>query len=140
MNWLTSIDTPNPRTTNWLCSKARFLRHWHEPRTPKRYFSIPSFLISWNHICKKKIFSFGTHLNSNMQIHYAQKCHVHINSTRHFFTITFISILNLITKSSNINIALLHNKILILCLKIWLIGTLMCFIDTFFLLKSICVY
>ena len=44
----------------------------------------------------------------------AQKCHMHINSTRHFIKPTFILTLNLILKYSHINIALLHNKILIL--------------------------
>ena len=70
----------------------------------------------------------------------AQKCHMHINSTRHFFTITFMSVLNLILKSGCVNIALLHDKILIKCHNISSIGTLTCFIDTFCLLKSICVY
>ena len=43
---------------------------------------------------------------------------MHINWISHFFKITFVSTLNLILKSSRINIALLHDKILIKCHKI----------------------
>ena len=69
-----------------------------------------------------------------------QKPHMHINFTRHFYKIILMSILNLILKSGHINIALLHDKISNKCHNISSIGTLTCFIDTFFLLKSICVY
>ena len=52
-------------------------------------------------------------------IQYAQKCHMHINSTRHFFKMTYMSILNLVLKSSDINIDLLYDKIFILCHELW---------------------
>ena len=71
----------------------------------------------------------------NLEFQYAQKPHMHINFTRHFYKIILMSILNIILKSGHINIALLHDKISNKCHKIPSIGTLTCFIDTFCLLK-----
>ena len=67
---------------------------------------------------------------------YAQKCHMHINSTCHFFKITFMSILNIISKYGHINIALLHDKISNKCHNIPSIGSLACFIGTFSLINT----
>ena len=67
---------------------------------------------------------------------YAQKPHMHINFTRHFFKIILMSILNTILKSDHTNIALLHDKISNKCQKITSIGTLMCFTDTFCLINT----
>ena len=62
---------------------------------------------------------------------YAQKPHMHINFTRHFYKITYISILNLITKCRHINIkiALLHSKVLILSMSWNLVNW---YIDVFY--------
>ena len=69
-------------------------------------------------------------------VQYAQKCHMHINSTCHFFKITFMSILNIILKSGHINIALLNDKISNKCHNIPSIGALTCFIDTLCLINT----
>ena len=60
-------------------------------------------------------------------------------TSSHCHKINLTSILNLILKSYRVNIALLRQKLLSKCHKTASIGTLMCFIYTFCLLKSICV-
>ena len=54
---------------------------------------------------------------SQQKIQYAQKPHMHINFTRHFFKVIYMTILNIILKYGHINIALLHDKFQINVIK-----------------------
>ena len=111
----------------------------HLPLVHHHIYTINNYLIGTTHKTGIHISrNFRRLLNTHFQ--YAQKPHMHINFTCHFFKIDFMSILNLILTSSRINIALLHDKIFVKCHNIASIGILTCFIDTFCPLKSICVY
>ena len=55
---------------------------------------------------------------SQQKIQYAQKPHMHINFTRHFYKIILMSILNIILIFGSVNMALLHDEILIKCYNI----------------------
>ena len=99
-------------------------------------FSYVLFLYLFVHIISNENWKFQHNVGCISYIQYAQKPHMHINFTRHFYKIILMSILNIILKSGHINIALLHDKISNKCHKIPSIGTLTCFIDTFCLINT----